>query len=289
MTAPDRRSRRTLLWQWLWRRPVVRRVFYEVIGLFLLRRRSLQMLNCGYCEPGYPEIGLGPESEAERPGFQLYHRLARTAPLSGADLLEVGCGRGGGAQFLSRHFEVRSYWATDFSRLFTITNRIGRGSKVLRFKCAPADRVPFREKSFDCALAVEAVHPLRDKAAFLGEMARVLRPGGRLLIADFFYARDSSPSALRGFREVIRASAFTLEAEEDWTRHALQAMEAGTPRRIAEIRRLPRIFHNFALSFASTVASPLYDQLRDGRATYAHFSLLLRGGQESGASENATA
>jgi ubiquinone/menaquinone biosynthesis C-methylase UbiE len=268
-----------LLWQRLWRRPIVKRVFYEILGLVLMRRRGLEMLNCGYSEAGYPHIPLKPESEGERLGFQLYHRLVRSASLAGADLIEIGCGRGGGARFLAGQFGPRSYWATDFSRLFTFTNRLSHRPMSLRFRFARAERLPFQAGSFDLGLSVEAMHPLPDKAACLKEMARVLRPGGRLLIADFFYARDSSPSALTRFRRTVGESAFKVDTEEDWTPHVLEALEADTPRRLAEIRKLPRVFHKLATSFASTSVSPIYHQLRDGRATYVHFELSLRNDQ----------
>jgi SAM-dependent methyltransferase len=257
----------------MWRRRVFKQGFYEVLGLILLRHRRLQVLNCGYDEAGYPRIKLRPEWEADRLGFQLYHRLARSAPIDGADVFEVGCGRGGGARFLTSHFLPRSYKATDFSHLFILANRLARSSNGLRFRFAHADRLPFAANSFDLGFAVEAVHPLPDKTAFLDEMARVLRPGGRLLMADFFYARDSSPNALSGFRAAVEKSPLKVEIEEDWTAQALAALEADSPRRLAEIARLPSVLRRPAISFAGTRESPLYHQLRDGRAGYVHFAL----------------
>jgi SAM-dependent methyltransferase len=251
-------------------------VFYEVLGLVLLRRRGMQILNCGYSDPGFPAIVLAPEREAERFGFQLYHRLVSGMPLEGSEVLEVGCGRGGGARYLSERFRPLTYAATDSCLLFAIANRLRPRPPGLRFRLARTGRLPFAPGSFDFGIAVEAVHPLPDKAAFLAEMARVLRQGGRLLIADFFYARESSPNALAGFRTAIAASAFNLDVYEDWTGPALSALEADSPRRLAEIQRLPRVFRKPALSFACTAESPLYHQLRDGRATYAHFELSRR-------------
>jgi len=234
------------------------------------------MLNCGYSEPGHPAIELPPVCETERLGFQLYHRLAGSAPLRGARVLEIGCGRGGGARFLMEHTSPVSYSATDTCRTFVLTNHLRRRPERLSFHCSRADRLPFKADSFDFGIAVEAVHPLPDKAAFLVEMGRVLRPGGRLLIADFFYTRPSSPNALTGFREAVANSTLRIDVEEDWTRQALAALESDSPRRLDEIRRLPRAFRKVALSFACTVQSPLYHQLRDGRAVYAHFELTRR-------------
>jgi SAM-dependent methyltransferase len=272
-SAAETGNWKRLLWQRLWRRPIVKKVFYEVLGLLLARRRGMQMLNCGFQEAGFPALPLDAEAGLERLGFQLYHRLAGSAGLGGARVFEVGCGRGGGARYLAEHFHPLSYTATDSSRSFVLANRLRRHPAQLDFRFARATRLPFGPSSRDIGIAVEAIHPLPDKPAFLSEAARVLRPGGKLLVADFFYTRDDSPNAIAGFRRAIAGSPFRAEVDEDWTPQATAALEADSPRRLAEIDRLPRIFHALALSFACTSASPLYHQLHDGRAVYAHFEL----------------
>jgi SAM-dependent methyltransferase len=272
-SAAEAGNWKRLLWQRLWRRPIVKKVFYETLGLLLARRRGMQMLNCGFMEPGFPALSLPPEAELERQGFQLYHRLAASAGLEGARVFEVGCGRGGGARYLADRFHPLSYTATDACWSFVLANRLRLRPPQLRYRFASATRLPFAQGSLDIGIAVEAIHPLASKADFLAEAARVLRPGGRLLIADFFYTRDSSASAISGFRRAVAESPFGVDLEEDWTPQATAALEADSPRRLAEIDRMPRIFRKLALSFACTSASPLYHQLHDGRAVYAHFEL----------------
>lgn len=266
---------RAPLWQRLWRRPAFKRAFYEALGLLLLRRPGLRMLNCGYLSgDGGPAFPLTADEEPERPGYQLYHRVVHGARLAHADVLEVGCGRGGGARFLAERFRPRTYVATDAARLLVAAQqRAANNPAGLSFRRARADHLPFPADSFDLCLSVEAVHPLPDKPAFLAEAARVVRPGGQLRVADFFYTRESSPSAVTAFRAHLANSPWLPGAEEDWTRAVLAALEADSPRRLAEIDRLPRWCRSAALSFAGTTASPLYRQLRDGRACYRLFAL----------------
>ena len=261
------------LWQRLWRRPFFKRGFYEALGLVLWRSKGLQFLNCGYAEPGYPRFPLPPADEPERLGFQLYHRLVRDTPLAGLDLAEIGCGRGGGARFLAREFGPRRVIATDASHLLILGNRRRPTPPNLEFRVALAGRLPVPAESCDVVLSVEAIHLQPDKNAVLAEAARVLRPGGRMLIADFFYSRDSSPNATSLFRAGVRGSPFELAVEDDWTARAVAALEQDSPRRLAEIDRLPRFVRRVAISFAGTVHSPLYGQLRDGRARYLHYHL----------------
>jgi ubiquinone/menaquinone biosynthesis C-methylase UbiE len=261
------------LWQRLWRRPFFKRGFYEVLGLMLWRRKGLQLLNCGYAGEGYPRFALPPEDEPERLGFQLYHRLVRGTPLAGRDVVEIGCGRGGGARFLARECGPLRFIATDASHLLILGNRQRAKPLNLEFRAALAVRLPLPAESCDVVISVEAIHPQPDKAAVLAESARVLRPGGRMLVADFFYTRDSSPNAASLFRSCVSRSPFKTVLDEDWTAQAVAAMEEDSPRRFAEIDKLPRFMRKAALSFAGTVRSPLYTQLRNGQARYLHFCL----------------
>src|SRR5689334_14859848 len=53
-------------------------------------------MNYGYRSPDVPAPALDPADEPDRSFIQLYDVVARGAPLAGRELLEVGCGRGGG-------------------------------------------------------------------------------------------------------------------------------------------------------------------------------------------------
>jgi demethylmenaquinone methyltransferase/2-methoxy-6-polyprenyl-1,4-benzoquinol methylase len=50
---------------------------------------------------------------------------------------------------------------------------------------ANAERLPFRDGSFDCVTIAFGLRNVTDKAAALRSMARVLRPGGQLLVLEF--------------------------------------------------------------------------------------------------------
>ncbi len=49
---------------------------------------------------------------------------------------------------------------------------------------AHGEAIPFADNSFDRALVVDAIHHFQDPARVLGELMRVLTPGGRLLIEE---------------------------------------------------------------------------------------------------------
>jgi len=54
--------------------------------------------------------------------------------------------------------------------------------------CAPAEALPFADGAFDTVVSVSSLHYWPDPKAGLREMRRVLRPGGRIIVAD--WARD---------------------------------------------------------------------------------------------------
>jgi len=64
-----------------------------------------------------------------------------------------------------------------------------RGTTAVR---GDAGRLPIRDESVDAAVVLDALHHLPDQRAALAEAARVLRPGGVLVIREF------DPATVRG-------------------------------------------------------------------------------------------
>lgn len=58
------------------------------------------------------------------------------------------------------------------------------GLDNVTFQVASGDDLPFEDESFDVVISNGAINLIPDKEATLKEIRRVLRPGGRLMIAD---------------------------------------------------------------------------------------------------------
>jgi len=124
-------------------------------------------------------------------GGNLYERLVDLARLAPDErVLDVGCGTGS----LALVAKARVGPSGTVHGIDASKEMIERASRKTRrrgvqadFQVATVEALPFPERSFEVVFSTLMLHhlprPVRRKCA--GEMARVLRPGGRVLVADF--------------------------------------------------------------------------------------------------------
>ena len=134
-------------------------------------------------------LPLAASDEPNRFCIQLYHRTATQVDLSGKRVLEVSCGHGGGASYLVRTLRPASYTGLDLNPAGVDFCRKRHKLPGLDFVQGNAEDLPFADQSFDAVINVEASHHYPRFPRFLAEVARVLRPGGHFLYADFRWRR----------------------------------------------------------------------------------------------------
>ncbi|HWD07934.1 MAG TPA: methyltransferase domain-containing protein [Actinomycetota bacterium] len=178
----------------------------------------------------------------------------RTEIKPGMRVLDAGCGVGGPALWLAASYGVNVVGVT-LSEV-----QLGRARKyaakrglehLVRFEIADFTKLPYDDASFDIVWAQESVcHvPARGKQAFLSEASRVLRPGGTMLMEDWF--RVSRPYPGDG-EELMHEWLAGWAIEDLATRDEITAwsLEAGfaevdlkdvTPFAYRSIRRLRRL------------------------------------------------
>jgi len=132
-----------------------------------------------------------------------------------APALDVGTGKGLLAIALARlGLDVVSVDVNEEdSELAVLLAREAGLSDRIRFLLEDARALPFADASFGCALMMDVLHHLDDAAPVLREMARVVRPHGRIVVADFSESGFATVAAVHRAegREHPR-SAVTLEA-----------------------------------------------------------------------------
>jgi 27-O-demethylrifamycin SV methyltransferase len=161
-----------------------------------------------------------------------------------ASVLDVGCGIGNPACFLAERYGCR------ITGISTSAIGVEEARRRARVK-AYSDRVSFLvgdgmdngmpDSSFDRVWVLEASHLMPRKAALLAECARVLRPGGTLVLCDIMLRRDL-PRA-----EILRRSRDFLHLHYAFGHAKLERLAAYG--RLAELAGL-EVVHSLDISDA---------------------------------------
>jgi tocopherol O-methyltransferase len=136
---------------------------------------------------GYWDDGTTSLTEAVT---RLNAKLAEYGRITGSDrVLDAGCGVGGSAIYLARTLGCRVHGITlSAGQVMTCRKNAARHGvdHLVRFDQRDYLQTGLAGESFDVVWAVESVCYAFDKGEFLREAIRLLRPGGRLVLADFF-------------------------------------------------------------------------------------------------------
>jgi demethylmenaquinone methyltransferase / 2-methoxy-6-polyprenyl-1,4-benzoquinol methylase len=114
--------------------------------------------------------------------------LAIARPHPGERILDVATGSGDLALALCRRTDPGGeVWISDINRRMLDLGRdrlLDAGLAVPAVQC-DAERLPFSTGYFDCVTVGFGLRNMTRKDAALAEMARVLKPGGRLVVLEF--------------------------------------------------------------------------------------------------------
>lgn len=235
-----------------------------------LRQDGVVFLNYAFETDPPMGIPLDPADEPNRACIQLYHHVATQTSLRDKRVLEVSCGHGGGAAYLTRTLHPQHYTALDLNPVAIQFCREHHRIANLGFQQGDAEDLPFPAATFDAVVNVEASHCYPNFPKFLTEVARVLKPGGDFLYADFRFA-DRLVEWDRG----LASGPLLLQQKRDISPEVLRGMEKNSARSLALIaRHLPRFLHGLGRDFAGTKGSRIYNALQKGELNYRSYHLV---------------
>lgn len=144
-----------------------------------------------------------------------------------ARILEVGCGPGN--LWRENAGRIPAEWQmvlTDFSEGMVGTARETLGDAQYVYACVNAEEIPFPENAFDAVFAHFMLYHVPDRIKAIGEMRRVLKPGGRVyasaigmqhmpeiyaLINEFLDGRDWVENVIQGWPFLLESGGAQLE------------------------------------------------------------------------------
>jgi SAM-dependent methyltransferase len=245
----------------------IRQAVWRLWYPFLTRRlqkEDVLFLNYAFEEEPPMKIPLQPADETNRGCIQLYHHVAAQVEWQGENVLEVSCGHGGGADYLSRTFAPERYTALDLNPAGIQFCQQRHKADGLVFIQGDAENLPFEKGAFGIVINVEASHCYPSFARFLGEVARVLRPGGHFLYADFRFQ-----DRMAEWEQAITAAPLKLLHTRNINAEVLRGMGLNSARSSELVtRHLPGFLHSIARDFAGTKGSRVYNALNSGELSY---------------------
>jgi arsenite methyltransferase len=131
-------------------------------------------------------------------GARLTLRLARLAGVApGAHVIDVACGSGTTSLLLARELGCVTVGVDLGARAIEQARRATPAGERVHFLLGDAEALPVPDASFDVALSECSLCTFPDKPRAIAEMARVVRPGGTIAIADVTADSDALPAQLR--------------------------------------------------------------------------------------------
>ncbi|WP_288482098.1 methyltransferase domain-containing protein [uncultured Deinococcus sp.] len=156
-------------------------------------------------------------SEVHRAGASLPVLLEYAAPRPDDLALDVATGTGNTALALAPL--VAEVTGVDLARKMLDHARLRAGAEGhahARFVEGSAEALPYADRSFTLVTSRHAPHHFRDAGQFLAEAWRVLRPGGRLVLADQISPDPETRRWIDRYQTLRDPSHFTQRTVQDW-------------------------------------------------------------------------
>lgn len=202
--------------------------------------------------------------------LQLYHCVAtggnQHIDLQGKEVLEIGCGRGGGSSFIAKTFKPKQLTCVDLSSEGIAYCQKKWSEENLRFMIGDSQNLPFPDASFDIILNVESSHCYPKFLDFLMQVSRVLKDGGK-----FCYCDISTFKAVAELRMYLPQLGLSIVEEQTITPQVLSSLQKMSAARASALKRFPFFLHSALANVVGQPGSLTYNNLQSKEWIYIRF------------------
>lgn len=136
-----------------------------------------------------------------------------------AHVLDLGCGVGGPGLRITRTTGAHVTGISISQEQINTANRLAHEAGLAdraTFQHADAMKLPFPDNTFDAVMALESIIHMPDRQQALTETARVLRPGGRLVLTDIYERAPRKEEPHPAIQKFCRNFMVTLADADDY-------------------------------------------------------------------------
>ena len=156
---------------------------------------------------------------------QFGRSLRAPAPFDGLSLVDIGCGPGLASEPMARLGAAVAGVDASEAAIAAARAHAAESALAIEYRAADVETLGAEGRAFDAALALEVVEHTPDPAAFLVAIARVLKPGGIVILSTLSRTPASFLKAIIGAEYVL---GWLPRGTHDWRRflrpEALAAM-----------------------------------------------------------------
>ena len=132
-------------------------------------------------------------------------KLLEGVDIADLDVLDIGCGVGGIAVLLAGEYGAKSILGFDVEQ--PLLDRASEASKqaglndCLSFELVNPGPLPVGDHTFDVVFSKDSIIHIEGKSELYAEAFRVLRPGGYLIVGDWFRGKDDFSAEMKSWVE----------------------------------------------------------------------------------------